>query len=131
MDKVVVSFGAVTHGCFLCYLLSCVVKGCIKIGGNLLLFHVYPMLPGSMLMNAFLFNAMLIMVTSTPFVEFCIICFADYAVNTNVCAMFTFYMTNMQGLKYIVMHWQYPLLVIASVSFVWLLLCLRRRVDGE
>ncbi|ESL10604.1 hypothetical protein TRSC58_01660 [Trypanosoma rangeli SC58] len=131
VDKAVVSFGAVAYSCFFFYLLTCVVKGCVKAGGNLLLFQVYPMEPGSTLMNTFFFNAMLIMVTSTPFVQFCIVSFADDAANTNASAMFTLYVANMQGLKYIVMYLQYSLLVSAAVSFVWLLLCLKRCVDGE
>ncbi|RNF04430.1 LMBR1-like conserved region-containing protein [Trypanosoma conorhini] len=131
MDRTFMLFGVLAYGCFSFYLLSCVVKGCVKLGGNLLLFQIYPMELGGTLMNAFLFNAMLVMITSTAVVQFCTVSFAEYAVNTNVGAMFTVYVANLQGIKYILTYLQYPLLVIAGVSLVWLLLCPKRRVDDE
>ncbi|KEG10573.1 LMBR1-like conserved region-containing protein [Trypanosoma grayi] len=129
LDKTFMLFGVLAYGCFSFYLLWCVVKGCIKIGGNLVLFQVYPMELNNTLMNAFLFNAMLIMITSMAVVQFCTVSFSEYATNTNVGAMFTVYVANLQGIKYVVMYLQYPLLVIACLSVAWLLICPKRRVE--
>ncbi|ORC84720.1 LMBR1-like conserved region-containing protein [Trypanosoma theileri] len=131
LDKAFMFFGVLAYGCFSFYLLWCVVKGCIKIGGNLVLFQIYPMEPNGTFMNAFLFNAMLIMITSMSVVQFCTVSFAEYAANTNISAMFTVYVANMQGIKYVVMYLQYPLLVIACLSIAWLLICPRRRVNDD
>lgn len=131
LDQAFTLFGVLAYGIFSFYLLWCVVKGCTRIGINLLLFTVYPMKVNGTLMNAFLFNAMLIMITSVSVVQFASISFADYAANTSVSTLFTTYISRLKGLEYIVMYLQYPLVGVAFLALLWLCICPRRKVKDD
>lgn len=131
LDKAFSLFGVLAYGLFAFYLLWCVVKGCTKVGVNLLLFTVYPMKVNATLMNAFLFNAMLIMITSVSVVQFCAISFDVYAANTSVSTLFTTFVSKLKGVNYIVMYLQYPLVGIAFLSLLWLCICPKRKVEDD
>jgi LMBR1 domain-containing protein 1 len=123
--------GVLAYGIFAFYLLWCVVKGCTKVGINLLFFKVYPMKVNGTLMNSFLFNCILIMITSVSVVQFCSISFDQYAVNTGMATLFTTYVQRLKGINYVVKYLQYPLLGIALLSVLWLLICPKRKVDDD
>ena len=55
------------------------VKGCTKVGMNLLLFTVHPMKPGATLMSSFLFNTALVLLATNAVIQFCQQAFALYA----------------------------------------------------
>ena len=60
------------------------IKGCTKVGLNLLLFTVHPMKPGATLMSSFLFNVALILLSTNAAIQFCQQCFALYANETAI-----------------------------------------------
>eukprot|EP00744_Colponema_vietnamica_P012293 GILI01017269.1.p1 GENE.GILI01017269.1~~GILI01017269.1.p1 ORF type:complete len:475 (-),score=110.88 GILI01017269.1:163-1587(-) len=131
MDNAFQLFGVLAYGAFAFYLLWCVVKGCTKVGVNLLLFTVYPMEVNKTLMNAFVFNTGLILITSVTVVEFCANSFDQYAANTSVNALFTVYATKLKYLGYVLKYFQYPLLAISFLSLLWLLICPQRKVEED
>jgi len=131
LDKAFTLFGVLAYGIFSFYLLWCVVKGCTRVGVNLLLFTVYPMKVNGTLMNAFLFNSMLIMITSVSVVQFAAISFQDYAANTSVSTLFTTYISRLKGLEYIVTYLQYPLVAVAFLALLWLCICPRRKPKDD
>ena len=123
--------GVLAYGIFSFYLLWCVVKGCTKVGINLLFFKVYPMKVNGTLMNSFLFNCILIMITSVSVVQFCSISFNQYAVNTGMATLFTTYVQRLKGIDYIVKYLQYPLIGVVVLSALWLLICPKRKVEDD
>lgn len=131
MDDVFSLFGVLAYGLFAFYLLWCVVKGCTKVGVNLLLFTVYPMEVDKTLMNAFVFNTGLILITSVTVVEFCANSFSAYASNTSVSGLFTVYAAHLKYLGYVLRYFQYPLLAVAFISLLWLLICPKRKVEED
>ena len=131
MDSAFALFGVLAYAIFAFYLLWCVVKGCAKVGMNLVIFTVYPMELNNTLMNAFCFNTMLILISSVTVVQFCANSFSDYAANTSVNTLFTLYASRLKGIKYILIYMQYPLLGIAALSLLWLMICPKRKVDPD
>lgn len=131
LDKAFSLLGVLAYGLFAFYLLWCVVKGCTKVGVNLLLFTVYPMKVNGTLMNAFLFNSILIMLTSVSVIQFCAISFKVYAQNTSVSTLFTTYVSRLKGVNYVVMYLQYPLVAVAFLSLLWLCICPKRKVKDD
>ena len=55
------------------------IKGCTKVGLSLLVFTVRPMRPGATLMNDFLFNVALVLLSTNAAIQFCAQAFALYA----------------------------------------------------
>ena len=55
------------------------VKGCTKVGLNLLVYTVHPMKPGATLMSSFLFNVALVLLATNAAIQFCQQAFALYA----------------------------------------------------
>ena len=55
------------------------IKGNTKVGLSLLLFTVRPMKPGATLMNDFLFNVALVLLSTNAAIQFCAQAFALYA----------------------------------------------------
>jgi len=131
MDSSFTLFGVIAYGIFAFYLLWCVVKGCTKMGLNLLLFTVHPMKLHGTLMNSFLFNTNLILIASVSCVQFCAMSFRDYAANTAIDALMTNYVMRLKGLGEINQYLQYPLGAIAILSLLWLLICPRCRQDED
>ena len=60
------------------------IKGCTKVGLNLLLFTVHPMKYGATLMSSFLFNVALILLSTNAAIQFCQQSFALYANETAI-----------------------------------------------
>jgi LMBR1 domain-containing protein 1 len=131
MDSAFALFGVLAYALFAFYLLWCVVKGCSKVGMNLVIFTVYPMELNNTLMNAFCFNTLLILICSVTVVQFCANSFSDYAANTAVNTLFTTYASRLKGIKYVLIYLQYPLLGVAALSLLWLLICPKRKVDPD
>jgi LMBR1 domain-containing protein 1 len=131
LDKAFSLLGVLAYAIFAFYLLWCVVKGCTRVGVNLLLFTVYPMKVNGTLMNAFLFNCILIMLTSVSVIQFCAISFKNYAANTSVSTLFTTYVSRLVGVNYVVMYLQYPLVAVSFLALLWLCICPRRKVSDN
>lgn len=60
------------------------IKGCTKVGLNLLVFTVHPMKAGATLLNSFLFNVALVLLATTAAIQFCVQNFALYASGTAI-----------------------------------------------
>lgn len=131
LDSGFTLFGVAAYGCFAFYLLWCVVKGCCKVGLNLLLFTVHPMKVGGTMMNSFLFNTLLILIASVSCVQFCALSFNDYAANTAVDALYMTYVSRLKGINYVNNYMQYPMGAIAVLAFFWLIFCPKCKKDDD
>ncbi len=81
-------FGVLAFTIFSFYLFFCVIKGNFRLGVRFLVFKIYPMEIGNTLMNAFLLNTLIILLTSIPAVQFCLTAFPVYARFTEANVMF-------------------------------------------
>jgi LMBR1 domain-containing protein 1 len=81
-------FGVLAFALWSFHLLFCVVKGNFRLGVRFLVFKLYPMEVGNTLMNAFLFNTWIILLTSIPAVQFCVEAFPIYTSDTQASVMF-------------------------------------------
>jgi len=77
-------FGSMSVGIFSMYLLAAVAKGCFKFGLRCFCFAIHPMEVGATMMNSFLFNLVLILLSTIPTVQFSVQAFSDYARLTEV-----------------------------------------------
>merc|ERR1712167_287625 len=77
-------FGVLTVAIFAMYLLCCVASGCFKFGLRFFCIALHPMKYNGTMMNSFLFNLGLIMLTALPAVRFTTKAFSNYARSTSV-----------------------------------------------
>ena len=131
LNNALTLLGVLAYGIFSFYLLWCVVKGCTKVGLTFFIFKVYPMKVNDTLMNAFLFNSILLMLTSVTVVQFCTMSFSEYAVNTGVSTLFLTYVMRLKGVNYVVQYLQYPLLAVAFLTLLYMVICRRKKKDDD
>eukprot|EP01012_Entosiphon_sulcatum_P046492 TRINITY_DN6249_c0_g1_i1.p1 TRINITY_DN6249_c0_g1~~TRINITY_DN6249_c0_g1_i1.p1 ORF type:complete len:513 (+),score=151.80 TRINITY_DN6249_c0_g1_i1:117-1655(+) len=131
LDRVFALFGTAAYGLFTIYLLWAVAKGVIKVGSHALVFEVYPMKLGDTLMNAMLFNCVLVLTASVTVTQFAAMSFRSYAANTAVDSMFTTYISNLQYIGYVFRYFQYGFLAFALISLILAVVCSRRKDPNE
>lgn len=115
--------GTIAYAVFTFFLLWAVIKGVIKVGSRSLIFEIHPLKVGNTLMNAFLFNTLLVLLASVTVTQFAALSFQLYSSATSVDALFSVYMVNLKGIGYIFQYAQYAWLGIAVISIILLLVC--------
>nr|CCC93595.1 conserved hypothetical protein [Trypanosoma congolense IL3000] len=126
INELSVTLCVTVYSCLAFYLVLCTLKGCIKLGGNLALYHIYPIDINSTSTASLLFNAILFLATSTTVLQFCVYSFRDYAVNTWTNVLFSVFVLRLDGIKYVIFYSQYLLVVVACLALMWLLVSPRR-----
>jgi len=120
MDKVFPLFGVIFYGLFAFYLLLCVIKGNFKFGMRVfILFPIHPMRVGGTLMNAFLFNVLLILICAVSVTQFTTQAFQQYAGLTAINRMFGVAVRNLQGIKYLFLGYIYVLFAVIILSAIY------------
>lgn len=121
MDGVFPLFGVIFYGLFSFYLLLCVIKGNFKFGMRVfILFPIHPMRVGGTLMNAFLFNVLLILICAVSITQFTTQAFQMYAGSTAINRMFGIAVRNLMGIKYIFLGYIYVffgIVILAGIYF--------------
>jgi len=110
-------FGTLSVGIFGLYLLMCAAKGNFKFGARFLLISIHPMEMGKTLMNSFLFNLALILLSVLPVVQFCTQAFNTYARLTDADVIFS---STMRYLKFFRYFWAYNAFLFAILAVVLL-----------
>jgi len=77
-------FGILSVAVFAAYLYACVMAGVFKVGVRCFCMTLHPMRLGKTLTNAFLFNALWLLLCVLPVVHFCAEAFASYARFTDI-----------------------------------------------
>lgn len=122
------------YALFAFYLLWCIMKGNFKFGLRIfIIFPIHPMRLGATMLNSFLFNVGLILLTSLATVQFCTNAFASYAQFAQANQIFGL---SIQRLRYIEYFWYFytvGIVLIAVLAFVYLLACPTKRtiVDDD
>ena len=89
---------------FCLYLLWCTIKGNLKFGMRMFLINIHPMKKNETFMNSFLFNTMLILLTSVSVTQFCAESFRDYTTMTDIDLIFS---TQIKYLKFFSYFYKY------------------------
>lgn len=128
LDSAFGLFGTLAYGLFAFYLLWCVIKGNFRLGLRVpFLFSIHPMKPGETMMNSFLFNCLLILLSSMAVVQFCTAAFSQYARFTGIDVIFNVGVRNLVGIKYIWMYYYWVLIGWAFISFIGVIIIDRTR----
>lgn len=128
LDEVWGLFGTVSYGIFAFYLLWAVMKGNFKFGLQIpFIFQIHPMRVNGTMMSSFLFNVLLLLITSFAVLQFCTMAFSLYARFTAINTIFNVGVLNLQGIKYFYRYYYWALLGLALLSLVFLLVFPRRK----
>jgi len=123
LDSAFGLFGVIAYSIFAFYLLWCVIKGNFKFGVRVpLLFTIHPMKVGATLMNAFLFNTLLLLLSSVTITQFCSSAFSMYARVTSANSIFNVGVRYLLGIGYVWQFYQWAFVAIAILSLVYFLL---------
>eukprot|EP01060_Flectonema_neradi_P002467 TRINITY_DN11529_c0_g1_i1.p1 TRINITY_DN11529_c0_g1~~TRINITY_DN11529_c0_g1_i1.p1 ORF type:complete len:502 (+),score=72.93 TRINITY_DN11529_c0_g1_i1:84-1589(+) len=135
LDSFFPLFGTIAYTAFAVWMLWAAVKGCFKLGCNFGIIQIHPMEVNGTLMSSFLFNVLLILLTSVTVAQFCAMSFREYAANTVVDSLFSTYVNHLRGIGFIMQYLQIALLVFSGLAFVYLLLkprcCPSKKVDDD
>ena len=122
LDSVFSLLGLGAYAIMSFYLLWAVVRGIFRVGVRLPFLSVYPMKLGDTLMNAFLFNTLIILLCSVTLSQFCAYSFREYAANTAADTMFSVYVIHIRGIGHIMRFMPYLLLGFLALGIVYSLL---------
>lgn len=112
------------YALFAFYLLACVMKGNFKFGLRIfIIFAIHPMRVGGTMVNSFLFNVGLILMTSVAIVQFCTSAFDVYVINSAASELFGL---SIQRLRYLEYFWYFYIVGMVGFAFltlIFLLIC--------
>jgi len=132
LDSVFGLFGTAFYALFAFYLLWCVIKGNFKFGLRIpFLFEIHPMKVGETMMNSFLFNVNLVMISSVTVVQFCSVAFSIYNRFTGVEVLFNVGVKNLVFFRYFWYYYYWVFVILAALAMIYLLLFPSDRKQAE
>ncbi|KAM7463965.1 hypothetical protein LguiA_032086 [Lonicera macranthoides] len=113
--------GTAAFAIFCFYLLLAVIAGAMMLGLRLVFITIHPMKWGATLMNSFLFNVGLILLSSLSVIQFCSTAFAYYAQATAAQEIFGHTLQSLRGIKYLYKYnvFQIAFIILAGLTFVY------------
>jgi len=129
-------FGVIAYGFYSFWLLLCVVKGNFRFGLRVPCCRAFPMEINGTMMNSFLANCWLILISSLVVVQFCALAFPVYARNSTINLLFGYQVRYIQFFTYFfdnnVFIW--ALLACSLLAIVALIFCPKNdaiRIEDE
>ncbi|KAK7286909.1 hypothetical protein RJT34_22259 [Clitoria ternatea] len=121
LDDVWGLLGTAAFAFFCFYLLLAVIAGAMMLGLRLVFITIHPMKWGATLMNSFLFNVGLILLSSISVIQFCSTAFAYYAQATAAQEIFGHTLESLRGIKYLYKYnvFQIAFVALAGLTFVY------------
>ncbi|KVI11429.1 LMBR1-like membrane protein [Cynara cardunculus var. scolymus] len=111
--------GTAAFAFFCFYLLLAVIAGEMMLGLRLVFITIHPMKWGATLMNSFLFNVGLILLSSISVIQFCSTAFAYYAQATAAQEIFGHTLESLRGIKYLYKLVTIAFIALAGLTFVY------------
>lgn len=115
------------YGVFAFYLMWATLQGQIALGLRLVFFQIHPMKKHDTLVNSFLFNASLLLLTSYAVLQFVTRSFQDYAPLTSINALMTLYVMNLKGIGVFIKWAQFCFLGMTLLGAVWIAACSKKK----
>ncbi|KOM58117.1 hypothetical protein LR48_Vigan11g115100 [Vigna angularis] len=121
LDDIWGLLGTAAFAFFCFYLLLAVIAGAMVLGLRLVFITIHPMKWGATLMNSFLFNVGLILLSSISVIQFCSTAFAYYAQATAAQEIFGHTLESLRGIKYLYKYnvFQIAFVALAGLTFVY------------
>ncbi|KAG5492437.1 hypothetical protein JKF63_01015 [Porcisia hertigi] len=102
------------------YLMWCTVVGCRVVSRHALVFPVYPLRIRGTMLNALLFNSLLLLCSAFAVLFLCAVSLSTYAASTFMHDVFAITLLQMYGVKYATQGLQCALLAVFALSVPWL-----------
>ncbi|KAM5560426.1 LIMR family protein [Rosa sericea] len=121
LDDIWGLLGTVAFAFFCFYLLIAVIAGAMMLGMKLVFITIHPMKWGATLMNSFLFNVGLILLSSISVIQFCSTAFAYYAQATAAQEIFGHTLESLRGIRFLYKYnvFQIAFIILAGLTFVY------------
>lgn len=123
LEKVFPFLGTLAFGILTFFLMWATFQGQMTLGLRLVFFQIYPLRKHDTLLNALLFNCLLMLLTSFALIEFVSLSFRDYAPLSSINGMMNVYVLKLRGIGYVINWAQFVLIVFAIGSFLWQVMC--------
>jgi LMBR1 domain-containing protein 1 len=108
---------------FCLYLLWASIKGNLKFGMRMFLINIHPMKKNETYMNSFLFNIMLILLTSVSVTQFCAESFRDYTTMTDIDIIFSTQIKYLKFFSYFFKYKVFEYALFVRLTFIILGCC--------
>lgn len=119
--------GIVAYGVLAFYLMWATFQGQIALGLRLVFFQIHPMKYHDTMVNSFLFNASLLLITAFAVLEFVARSFQSYAPFTAINALMNVYVLRLKGIGYFIRWAQFCFLGMTVLALLVLLICPRKK----
>jgi len=121
LDNAFRLFGVIAYFIWAFYLLWCVIKGLFKVGVRIpLLCTIHPMKVGETMMNAFLFNAFVLLLGAFGVLKFVNTAFASYSGGTASFSLWNAGIDNLRGIKYFWWYYYWGMVAMAILTAIYL-----------
>ncbi|KAK7200334.1 LMBR1-like membrane protein [Novymonas esmeraldas] len=121
--------GVCAYGVLSFYLTWSTFQGQIALGLRLVFFQIHPMKKHDTLVNSFLFNVSLLLITSYAVIFFVVRSFQDYAALTEINGLMNVFVMQLRGIGVFIKWAQYCFLGMALLAVIWVSICPRKRRD--
>jgi LMBR1 domain-containing protein 1 len=123
LDRLLPMLAVLVYAYFALYMMWCTLAGCTAVSGHFFLSLAYPLRVRGTMLNALLFNALLVLCASFAVLHLCAVSFSTYAASTTMQRIFTVTIARMYGVQYVLQYLQYALLSVFVLAVPWLLFC--------
>ncbi|KAG5477251.1 hypothetical protein LSCM4_04469 [Leishmania orientalis] len=119
--------GICAYGIFAFYLTWSTFQGQIALGLRLLFFQIHPMKKHDTLVNAFLFNVSLLLITTYAVIFFVVESFRDYAAMTSINGLMNVFVIHLRGIGVFIRWAQFLFLGMSLLALIWVVACPKRK----
>lgn len=119
--------GVCAYGVLAFYLSWSTLQGQIALGLRLVFFQIHPMKRHDTLVNAFLFNVSLLLITSYAVIYFVVRSFQDYAAYTAINGLMNVFVVHLRGIGVFIKWAQFCFLGMALLALIWVAICPKKK----
>ncbi|GET89212.1 hypothetical protein, conserved [Leishmania tarentolae] len=127
LDSAFALCGVCAYGVLVFYLTWSTFQGQIALGLRLVFFQIHPMKKHDTLVNAFLFNASLLLITSYAVIYFVVQSFQDYANMTAINGLMNVFVTHLRGIGAFVRWAQFCFLGMSLLALILMAVCPQKK----
>lgn len=119
--------GVCCYGVLAFYLTWSTFQGQIALGLRLVFFQIHPMKKHDTLVNSFLFNVSLLLITSYAVIFFAVRSFQDYVAYTAINGLMNVFVMHLRGIGAFIKWAQFCFLGMALLALIWYLICPKKK----
>ncbi|KPI83065.1 hypothetical protein ABL78_7907 [Leptomonas seymouri] len=119
--------GVCCYAVFAFYLTWSTFQGQIALGLRLVFFQIHPMKKHDTLVNSFLFNASLLLITSYAVIFFAVHSFQDYVAYTSINGLMNVFVVRLRGIGAFIKWAQFCFLGMSLLALLWYAICPKKK----